>query len=225
MTSEATWHRLEHAGYSSDLPVWRQIAASWGPEVTEVGAGCGRVSLDLAKHGFTVQALERSAVLVSALRAAVPPDSRLEAIEADVVGEPSPPSPSQTLIIFPLLVAELICAQVGIRPGLDAIARFIPPAARAAFSISGPRPKGKASFQIPVESPELPVSHVLGVDISSSGIELEHMRLDRSGSQISNETLVTLVPSDLARALARDPIQEWRIPATALAAEGRVVLF
>jgi len=225
VTGEATWHRLEHAGYSADLPIWREIAAEWGPELTEVGAGCGRVSFDLARHGFPVQALERSPALTSALRAAVPPELPLEVFEADVADRSAPSFPVHGLIIFPLLVTELICAQVGLEPGLEAIARFIPDSAKAAFSISGRRRKGRAYFQLPVEAAEVPVSQVLSVSITSSEVELKHMRVDRHGSDISGEKLVQLSATDLAGALSREPIQEWKISATARSAEGLVVLF
>ncbi len=49
------WHDLECGGYSADLPLWRELAArcavSAGARVLDLGAGTGRVSLDLARAG------------------------------------------------------------------------------------------------------------------------------------------------------------------------------
>ena len=69
---EVAWHDLECGGYTEDLPLWRELAASRadGPvaRVLELGAGTGRVSLDLARAGHEVTALEISPALLGALR-------------------------------------------------------------------------------------------------------------------------------------------------------------
>ena len=54
----ALWHDLECGGYREDLPAWRALAAATGGPVLDVGAGTGRVSLDLAAHGVDVVALD-----------------------------------------------------------------------------------------------------------------------------------------------------------------------
>jgi SAM-dependent methyltransferase len=54
------WHDLECGDYRADLPLWRELAAAGGGgRVLEVGAGTGRVALDLARAGHRVIALER----------------------------------------------------------------------------------------------------------------------------------------------------------------------
>ncbi|MCW3029299.1 MAG: Methyltransferase type 12 [Solirubrobacterales bacterium] len=68
------WHDLECGGYDADLPLWRQLAAARdegspaGP-ILEVGAGCGRVALDLAAAGHEVTALDLDRRLLDALSA------------------------------------------------------------------------------------------------------------------------------------------------------------
>jgi len=62
------WHDLECGSYAEDLPVWRRMADAFGDPVLDVGAGTGRVSLDLARHGHAVVALDRDADLLAALR-------------------------------------------------------------------------------------------------------------------------------------------------------------
>lgn len=57
--SEVIWHDLECGGYEEDLPLWRELAAARPGPVLEVGAGTGRVSLELARQGYEVIALER----------------------------------------------------------------------------------------------------------------------------------------------------------------------
>jgi SAM-dependent methyltransferase len=64
------WHDLECGLYTADLELWRELAdahAAHGEPVLEVGAGTGRVSLDLARHGHAVTALERDPILLAAL--------------------------------------------------------------------------------------------------------------------------------------------------------------
>jgi SAM-dependent methyltransferase len=52
------WHDLECGAYAEDLPVWRELAARRGDPVLEVGAGTGRVTIDLARIGHAVTALD-----------------------------------------------------------------------------------------------------------------------------------------------------------------------
>ena len=48
------WHDLECGGYREDLPLWRALADRAGGPVLDVGAGTGRVALDLARAGHEV---------------------------------------------------------------------------------------------------------------------------------------------------------------------------
>ena len=65
--SDVLWHDLECGGYRVDLPLWRELARREGSPVLDVGAGTGRVALDLARRGHEVVALDRDAVLLEAL--------------------------------------------------------------------------------------------------------------------------------------------------------------
>jgi SAM-dependent methyltransferase len=71
MSLEVLWHDVECGGYTEDLALWRRLAASETPggrgPVLDVGAGTGRVSLDLAARGVAVAALDAEAALLSAL--------------------------------------------------------------------------------------------------------------------------------------------------------------
>jgi len=63
-----TWHELECGCYRADLPLWRELAhAHPGGTILEVGAGTGRVALDLARAGHSVIALDHDPELLAAL--------------------------------------------------------------------------------------------------------------------------------------------------------------
>jgi SAM-dependent methyltransferase len=61
------WHDLECGAYSADLQVWADLAAEHGEPILDVGAGTGRVTLDLARRGRRVTALDQDPVLLSEL--------------------------------------------------------------------------------------------------------------------------------------------------------------
>jgi SAM-dependent methyltransferase len=63
----ALWHDLECGDYREDLPVWQSLAARCGGPVLDVGAGTGRVSLELAREGATVVAMDIEPALLAAL--------------------------------------------------------------------------------------------------------------------------------------------------------------
>jgi SAM-dependent methyltransferase len=80
------WHDLECGGYAEDLPLWRALADDEAGDdpVVDVGAGTGRVALDLARHGHDVLAVDAEAVLLDALRdRAAAEGLAVEAVVAD----------------------------------------------------------------------------------------------------------------------------------------------
>jgi SAM-dependent methyltransferase len=65
--SEVIWHDLECGSYSEDLPMWRELAGAEGSPILDIGAGSGRVALDLARLGYEVTALDVNATLLAEL--------------------------------------------------------------------------------------------------------------------------------------------------------------
>jgi SAM-dependent methyltransferase len=65
------WHDVECGSYAADLPLWRELASDparpRGP-VLDLGAGTGRVALDLAGAGHEVHALDVDPAFLAALR-------------------------------------------------------------------------------------------------------------------------------------------------------------
>jgi SAM-dependent methyltransferase len=68
MPSHVIWHDVECASYDADLALWRELAAAEPGPILDVGAGTGRVTLDLAAHAYAVVALDIDAELLAELR-------------------------------------------------------------------------------------------------------------------------------------------------------------
>lgn len=61
------WHDLECGSYAVDLPLWRELADRYGDPILDVGAGTGRVALELARTGHRVTALDTDPELLREL--------------------------------------------------------------------------------------------------------------------------------------------------------------
>jgi SAM-dependent methyltransferase len=118
------WHDVECGRYGADLPLWRELAAAAGGPVLDVGAGTGRVALDLARHGFAVTALDREPDLLAALKARAESAAlRIETVTADAqdfaLGRRFPliAVPMQTVQLLPDRPAFLRAARAHLAPG------------------------------------------------------------------------------------------------------------
>lgn len=98
------WHDVECGRYTADLPLWRELAAETGGPILDLGAGTGRVALDLARAGHAVVALDVDAVLLAALRA------RAGALRVDTVQADARAYDLQRA--FPLVVAPMQTIQL-----------------------------------------------------------------------------------------------------------------
>ncbi len=70
--AEVIWHEVECGRYRADLPLWRELAGAAAPRsgparVLDLGAGIGRVTLDLAAAGHRVTAVDLSPALLEEL--------------------------------------------------------------------------------------------------------------------------------------------------------------
>jgi SAM-dependent methyltransferase len=80
----AVWHDVECGSYVEDRELWRELAAAADGPVLDVGAGTGRVALDLAARGIEVVALDRDPELLEVLRTrAVTAGLQIETVTAD----------------------------------------------------------------------------------------------------------------------------------------------
>jgi SAM-dependent methyltransferase len=129
MSADAViWHDLECGGYRADLPHWLTLAARHPGTVLDIGAGTGRVAIELARAGHHVVALERDAVLAAELdRRAT--ELAVEVLRADACSfsvRPRVPLaivPMQTIHLFEDLSAFLRCTFASLQPrGVLAVA-------------------------------------------------------------------------------------------------------
>lgn len=66
--NDVIWHDLECGSYAEDLPLWHELARAAGGPILDVGAGTGRVTIDLARAGHEVTALDLEPAFLAVLR-------------------------------------------------------------------------------------------------------------------------------------------------------------
>lgn len=103
----AIWHDVECGGYTEDLALWRELARASGGPVLELGAGTGRVTLDLAERGHRTSALDTEPALVDELlRRARDRGLRVDAVTGDARGFEL--GRRFSLVLAPMQVAQLL---------------------------------------------------------------------------------------------------------------------
>jgi SAM-dependent methyltransferase len=60
------WHDVECGAYDGDLALWRELAGGVDGPILDLGCGTGRVALDLARRGHSIQGLDLNPDLVAA---------------------------------------------------------------------------------------------------------------------------------------------------------------
>ena len=61
------WHDVENGSYQADLRLWHRLADEAGGPVLDLGAGTGRVAIELAAAGHEVTAVESDPLLLDEL--------------------------------------------------------------------------------------------------------------------------------------------------------------
>jgi len=129
------WHDLECGGYAADRELWRELAAA-RPEgrVLDLGAGTGRVALDLAAAGHRTHGLDIDPVLVAELRRR----ASLRGLPAGAsVGDARRPALAERfgLVLAPMQTVQLLGGPTGRRPLLEALPSLLAPGALAAIAL------------------------------------------------------------------------------------------
>ncbi|MFZ0091146.1 MAG: class I SAM-dependent methyltransferase [Solirubrobacteraceae bacterium] len=127
------WHDLECGSYAEDLPYWRSLAQRTGGPVLDAGAGTGRTTLELARAGYAITAIDRDVELLHALRArardldvtTVVGDVRSFAIDSRFA-----------LCIAPMQTIQLLGGPLGRRRFLECARRHLRPGGILALAIA-----------------------------------------------------------------------------------------
>jgi SAM-dependent methyltransferase len=127
------WHDLECGSYREDMALWRALAREHGDPVLDVGAGTGRIALDLLRRGHRVTALDSDAELLSELERRAG-DLGLTAIVADArsfeLGQRFP------LCIVPMQTIQLLGGRAGRASFLRCVRAHLRPGGVIAIAIA-----------------------------------------------------------------------------------------
>ena len=194
------WHDVECGCYTADVELWRELAADAGGPVLDVGAGTGRVALDLAARGADVVALDREPVLLQALaeraRARGLP---VETVCADARGFELP-GRRFALVLVPMQTLQLLEDSEARDEFLRAARRHLVAGGRVAIALApGVEPFEPGSVTLPEpDVTELAgrryVSQPTGVRVGGGYLELERRRetLGADGTRVSEVDLIRL---------------------------------
>jgi SAM-dependent methyltransferase len=194
MSRAVIWHDVECGGYAADLPLWRELAVG---RVLDVGAGTGRVALDLARAGHPVTALDRDPALLAVLaeRAReLPVDTLVADAVAFDAGEAA-----FGLVAVPMQTIQLL-AGAAARAGFFASARrAVAPGGLVALAIADALEDFDEAAEMP--APDVGehdgwrfVSQPTAVRAVDGGVRIERLReaIGPNGERTAEEDLVVL---------------------------------
>ncbi|HEV3376467.1 MAG TPA: class I SAM-dependent methyltransferase [Thermoleophilaceae bacterium] len=129
------WHDVECGAYTSDLPLWRELARHARGPVLDLGAGTGRVALDLAEHGYDVTALDVDRTLLDELeRRAQRRGVRVEPAHGDA--RTFPVDRRFALVLAPMQFLQILGGPRGRAAVLRAAAGALVPGGRFAAALA-----------------------------------------------------------------------------------------
>jgi SAM-dependent methyltransferase len=132
---QVLWHDLECGGYREDLSLWHELARQAAGPVLDVGAGAGRVTLELAGAGTEVVALDADPALCDALReraAGLPVEVVCADARAFALGRRFP------LVIVPMQTVQLLEGPAGRAAFLRCARAHLAPGGLLAVAIADP---------------------------------------------------------------------------------------
>ncbi len=202
------WHDLECGGYREDLGLWRALAAREGEPVLDLGAGTGRVALDLARAGVEVVALDVEETFLAALRErgrGLPVTTVAADARSYDLGRRFP------LILAPMQTVQLLGGAEGRAGFLAAAAAHLAGGGLLACALADALDAFDAEHDLP---PAPDRTEVGGVVYASSPVAVR----DR-GDRAAIERVRSIQGPGGARTASTDVIELDRVDAAALAAE------
>jgi SAM-dependent methyltransferase len=215
LPERAIWHDAECGGYGADLPLWRALAERCGGRVLDVGAGTGRVSLDLARRGHAVTALDRDPELLGVLR------ERARGLPVDTVEADARDfrlDAEFALCLVPMQTIQLLGGAEARRRFLACARAHLSPGARLAAAIAEDLPGFEPGDGRPLPVPD--VREHAGWVYCSRPIATRHR-----GSRIVLERRRETVAPDGTLTAGDDVVELDRLEAGELEAEARAAGF
>jgi len=205
---DVIWHDVECGAYDLDLPLWRELADREGSPVLDVGAGTGRVTLDLARRGHEVVALDRDPALLAALRAragGLPvTTATADAREIDL-GRRFP------LVIAPMQTLQLLGGREGRARFLARIREHLAPGGLLAAALAD----ALDTFDEEHDQPPMPdMVDVDGVVYASRPVAVRDL-----GDRAAIDRVREIVARDGSRTVSEDVIELDRVDADELTDE------
>ena len=206
--TDVLWHDIECGGYDLDLPLWRELADREGSPVLDVGAGTGRVALDLARRGHEVVALDRDPALLDALReragdlavSTVAADARDFALERRFA-----------LVIVPMQTLQLLGGRAGRARFLERARDHLASGGLLAVALADALDAFDADHDLP---PVPDLREVGGVVYASRPVAVRDL-----GDRAAIERVREVVALDGTRTVSDDVVELDRVDADELAVE------
>jgi SAM-dependent methyltransferase len=206
--TDVLWHDIECGGYDLDLPLWRELADREGSPVLDVGAGTGRVAIDLARRGHAVVALDRDAALLDALcdRGV---GLAVSAVAADArdfdLGRRFP------LILVPMQTVQLLGGPAGRARFLQRVREHLAPRGLLAAALAD----ALEAFDSEHDQPPMPdLREVDGVVYASRPVAVRDL-----GDRATIERVREIVARDGTRTVTDDVVELDRLDPDTLIAE------